>query len=469
MKYRFLSLFLLLGICLSTKAKVVLPELFSDNMVLQQSTSVKIWGKAKPDANVSIKCSWNNTPVVARSDKDGHWTAWLKTPTGSYQPQNLIISDGQALKVNNVLIGEVWMCSGQSNMEITLNGYWNCPIVNANDMIAEAGTHKGIRCLTVERNGAIAPQDDCKGTWKESNSKNASGFSATAYYFALELNKTLNVPVGILVCSWGGSTVEGWLPESILKGYSDIDLNRIKEPKDEWMKPEIMYNGMLHPITGYTVKGFLWYQGESNVGRHSTYADRLATMVKLWRQEWGEGNIPFYMVEIAPYQYGEGDRGAYLREAQYKASTIIPNSGIVCTNDLVEPYEQYNIHPKDKEHVGKRLSYLALANTYKQEGIEAYGPSYKSIEIKEDKAILSFNRAQDGFNRFDGMLGFEVAGADKVFHPATAKIVNDQQIEVISPDVSAPVAVRYCFRNFQLGNVKNTRDLPLIPFRTDNW
>lgn len=205
------------------------------------------------------------------------------------------------------------------------------------------------------------------------------------------------------------------------------------------------------------------------MGRHSTYADRLATMVKLWRQEWGEGNIPFYMVEIAPYQYGEGDRGAYLREAQYKASTIIPNSGIVCTNDLVEPYEQYNIHPKDKEHVGKRLCYLALANTYKQEGIEAYGPSYKSIEIKDDKAILSFNRAQDGFNRFDGMLGFEVAGADKVFHPATAKIVNNQQIEVISSDVSAPVAVRYCFRNFQLGNVKNTRDLPLIPFRTDNW
>lgn len=471
MKYKFISLCLLLEICVMANAKVVLPELFSDNMVLQQSTSVRIWGKAKPNANITIKSSWRTSPISAKSDKNGQWHVLLPTPAGSYRPQSLSISDGEVLNVKNILIGEVWLCSGQSNMEITLNGFCNCPIINANEMIAESGTHKGIRCLTVERKGAATPQETCKGTWKESNPKNAPGFSATAYYFAVSLNKALDVPVGILVCSWGGSTVEGWLPENILKGYKDVNLNKINDSKaNEWLKPEIMYNGMLHPIIGYTVKGILWYQGESNVGHHDTYADRLATMVKLWREAWGEGNIPFYEVEIAPWQYGgKGVSGAYLREAQFNAISQIPNSGIVCTNDLVEPYEQYNIHPKDKKHIGQRLSYLALSDTYHIEGIEAYSPSFQSMEIKADKAILSFNHTQDGFNRMDGMEGFEVAGTDKVFHKANAKMVNEKQIEVTSADVSVPVAVRYCFRDFQPGNVANTRGLPLFPFRTDDW
>lgn len=470
-KNRLLSLFLSVGICLSASAKVVLPSVFGNNMVLQQSTAVNIWGKAKPNTSISIKCSWNVKPVMTKSDKNGKWKTQLNTPTGSYKPQSLMISDGETLKVNNILIGEVWLCSGQSNMEITLNGYWNCPIANANEMIAEAGTHKGIRCMTVEKNAALSPQDDCKGSWKESNPKNAPGFSATAYNFALSINKALDVPVGILVNSWGGSTVEGWLPENILKRYSDVNLNQITDPKaNEYLKPEIMYNGMLHPLIGYTIKGIIWYQGESNVGRQQTYTDRLSTMVSLWRTLWGEGNIPFYLVEIAPFQYGgNGINGALLREAQFKAASVIPNSGIVCTNDLVEAYEQHNIHPKDKEHVGKRLSYLALAKTYKIEGIEANSPSFKSMEIKDGKAILSFNHAQDGFNRLDGMEGFEVAGADKVFHPAQAMMVNNQQIQVSSADVAEPIAVRYCFRDFQPGNVKNTRGLPLFPFRTDNW
>ncbi len=468
---RLLSLFLLLGIYLSADAKIVLPGLFSDNMVLQQSARTNIWGKAKANANISIKCSWSGKIVTTKSNEDGNWKTQLTTPAASYTPQTLIISDGEALKVNNILIGEVWMCSGQSNMEITLNGFWNCPIANANELIAEAGTHKGIRCLKVEKKGAMTPQDHCNGSWKVSNSKNAGDFSATAYHFAIELNKVLDVPVGILVCSWGGSTVEGWLPENILKGYSDIDLKKMESKTyTEWMKPEIMYNGMLHPIIGYTVKGFLWYQGESNVGRASTYADRLATMAKLWRDSWCEGDIPFYLVEIAPYQYGgDGISAAFLREAQYKASQIIPNSGIACTNDLVESYEQNNIHPKEKEQIGKRLCYLALANTYKMEGISANSPSFKSMEIKEGRAILSFNHITDGFNRLDGMEGFEVAGADKVFHSAKAKMVNNLQIEVSSSEVTEPLAVRYCFKNFQPGNVKNTRGLPLIPFRTDNW
>jgi sialate O-acetylesterase len=471
MKRILIFLLLVFGMTAGMKAKVVLPNLFSDNMVLQQNTSVNVWGWAKAGATVSIKSSWSGKAVTVRCDKDGRWTAHVATPKASYTPQTMTFGDGEnSVKLQNILIGEVWVCTGQSNMEITLNGFWNCPIAHANEMIAEAGQYTGIRCLEVEKKFVTTPRDNINATWMVSNAKNAPNFSAAAYNFAIMVNKVLNVPVGILVSAWGGSTVEGWLPENILKGYKDIDLNNITNPSyTEYMKPEIMYNAMLRPIAGYTARGFLWYQGESNVGRANTYADRLSTMVNLWRNEWGQKDMPFYIVEIAPFQYGDGDAAAYLREAQYKATQIIPNSGIVSTNDLVEPYEQQNIHPRNKKDIGYRLAYLALSKTYKVEGIEADGPSYKSMEVQGDKAILSFNHMQTGFNRMSDMEGFEMAGADKVFHPAAARMVNNLQIEVTSKEVPVPVAVRYCFRNFQIGNVASTRELPLFPFRTDNW
>ena len=228
---------------------------------------------------------------------------------------------------------------------------------------------------------------------------------------------------------------------------------------------------MLKPLVNYTIKGFLWYQGESNVGRHQTYADRLATMVKLWREEWGQGELPFYFVEIAPFEYGEGDAAAFLREAQYKAQKLIPNSGMISTNDLVADYERKNIHPKNKKQVGERLCYMALANTYGfKNSIWSNGPEYKSLEIKDGKAFVSFDFAQEGFSRENGINGFEIAGADKVFYPATAVADLGNRIIVVSSEmVKEPVAVRYCFRNFLIGNLYNHRELPVVPFRSDNW
>jgi sialate O-acetylesterase len=471
MKKHLIFFILFAWMCSSVSAKVVLPEIFSDNMVLQQSTKVKIWGKAKPNAVVTLKSSWNAKSVTTRCDKDGSWSTFISTPKASYTPQTLKISDGEAVTLSNILIGEVWLCSGQSNMDITIYGYWNCPIVNADEVIANASQYKGIRCVTIEQKGALTPQESCHGSWKVSNPKNTLGFSATAFYFAKALNKTLDVPVGVIACSWGGSKVEGWLPENILKTYPDVDLkNASNKDYIECLRPMIMYNGMLHPIEGYTIRGFVWYQGESNIGKNTKYDEKLTTMIQLWRKEWGLGELPFYIVEIAPFNYGDnGDAAAYLREYQYKVATTVPNCGLVCTNDLVEPYEQCNIHPKNKLDIGKRLSYLALSNVYKMEGIECTSPSYKSMEIKGDKAILTINNVPAGYNRMQDMEGFEMAGADKVFHPATGKIFENFKIEVSSPEVSAPVAVRYCFRNFKLGNVKSTRGLPLVPFRTDNW
>lgn len=307
-----------------------------------------------------------------------------------------------------------------------------------------------------------------------SNPENAPAFSATAFNFAMMMNQVLDIPIGIINCSWGGSMVEGWLPREIVSQYPDIDLKRDirKEEGHDWwhyMSPTLMYNGMLKPLQNYTIKGFLWYQGESNVGKHKTYAERLKTMVELWRKEWGLGELPFYYVEIAPFNSTETTASAYLREAQFKAQSIIPNSGMISTNDLVQPYEIKNVHPKNKTDVGKRLAYMALSKTYHVPGIEAYGPVYKSMEVKDGAVILSFDHAEEGFNRLSGMEGFEVAGSDKVFYPAKAEVFNNLQIKVTCDKVAQPVAVRYCFRDFQIGNVAGLRELPLYPFRTDDW
>ncbi len=468
MKTKFIPFFFALALaCSAASAKITLPEIIGDHMVLQQNTQVKLWGKARANAPVSIRASWSTQPVTAKAGADGRWTALLTTPKASYEPRTLTLSDGEALTLTDILIGEVWFCSGQSNMEMPLNGFWNCPILHANEDIAGAAQHPGIRCATVPKTPATTPQESCPGRWMTCTPENARWFSATAYHFACSLSRTLDVPVGILVCSWGGSKVEGWLPREILQGYDDIDLDKPTVP--DYLAPMVMYNGMLKPLQNYTVKGFLWYQGESNVGKHDTYAARLKTMVELWRKEWGLGELPFYFVEIAPYNYGPGEPGAYLREAQYRAQAIIANSGMISTNDLVEPYEAGNIHPRNKTDVGKRLSYLALADTYGMPTIAGRGPEYKSMEVKDAAIVLSFDHAQDGFSRLDNMLGFEIAGADQVFHPAVARTHNNLQIIVSSEEVPAPVAVRYCFRNFQVGNVAGTRELPLVPFRTDNW
>lgn len=453
--------------------KVVLPEILSDNMVLQQQTEVKLWGKAKANAQVSIRPSWDNRTYTATSDKDGKWIAKVQTPQASYNAYSITFSDGETTQLNNILIGEVWFCSGQSNMEMPLAGFWNCPIAGANETIATSAQWKGIRVATIEKNGQVEPVDNCKGSWKVSCPENAPAFSATGFHFAMMMNQVLDIPIGIINSSWGGSTVEGWLPRDIVAQYPDINLERDirKEEGHDWwhyMSPTLMYNGMIKPLQNYTIKGFLWYQGESNVGKHKTYAERLKTMVELWRKEWGLGELPFYYVEIAPYGSSENYYNALLREAQFNAQKIIPNSGMISTNDLVENYEQYNIHPKDKSNVGKRLAYMALSKTYQIKGIEAVGPVYKSMEIKDGAALLSFDNAGGGFNRMTDIQGFEIAGEDKVFYPAKAELYGGQ-IKVSSDKVPTPAAVRYGFRDFKPGNVANIRELPLYPFRTDNW
>jgi sialate O-acetylesterase len=456
------------------QAKVVMPKIFSDNMVLQQSTDARIWGYATANARVSLKTSWSGEKIVTKADAAGKWSTSIKTPKATYDPQTITISDGKPLTLSNILIGEVWVCSGQSNMEIPINGYYNCPIVGANELIATSSKYKGIRGLTVDRcYTSFTPQDTiAKGTWNISSPKTTPGFSAVAYYFGIMLNKVLDVPVGLLITDWPGSSIQCWMPERVVEQFPELDRSLLTNNKViNEIKPTLMYNGMLHPLMGYTIAGFIWYQGEGNVKHPETYAGYLESMVKSWREDWKEGELPFYYVEVAPYFYedSKGIQGALLREAQNKAAKVIPNSGIISTNDLVEPYEFTNPHPKNKLDVGNRLAYLALNHTYKIEGIASECATYKSMEIQGNKIILSFDHIDGGFNRIEDIQGFEIAGADKIFHKATARVFNESRISVESLDVSNPVAVRYCFHNFQIGNLGNTRGLPLVPFRTDNW
>ena len=277
-------------------------------------------------------------------------------------------------------------------------------------------------------------------------------------------------------CSLGGSKVEGWMPKWKLDQYPDCDVEKEKATADSvlhlWERINVMYNAMLHPLAGYTVKGFLWNQGEANVGRHADYPSRLADMVKIWRDEWRLGDIPFYLVEIPAWNYGnpDGSMAAFLREAQHKAAEIIPNSAYVSTTDLIYPYEINDIHGSKKEEIGERLSFLAANRTYNIGGIDTNYPVFKSVDLYGNKAIVHLDNIENGLTPNGDLEGFEVAGEDRVFHPAKAKeLWYNRAIEVTSDEVPDIKAVRYCFKNFSIGGIHNLKGLPLVPFRTDDW
>lgn len=464
-----LPVLFLLG--LSLYGKPLLPEILSDGMVLQQNSKINIWGKSEKGRVVEVKPCWSENSVYVTADNSGDWIAVIETPEASFTPRTITVSDGEQVVLSNILIGEVWLASGQSNMEMTLNGYRNNPVLNANESIALSAQYPAIRFLTIPKTQSFEAQTEVKGKWQVCNPSNSSGFSATAFFFAEMLHKSLNVPIGIIVSSWAGSKLEAWINREILETYPDMDLKEESVNKlapNE--RPLLMYNAMIHPIINYVVKGFIWYQGESNLGAHEVYPGRLYDMVTLWRNQWNNPRLPFYYVEIAPYAYGDSDdvRAAYLREAQFKAQKLILHSGMISTNDLVEPYELNNIHPRNKTDVGKRLAFMALNRTYGYEGIATYGPEYNSIEIRDGKAFISFDHANEGFSRLDGIEGFEIAAEDGIFFPAQA-VVNNGKVEVFREEISHPMAVRYCFKNFQIGNLAGTRGLPVVPFRTDSF
>ena len=451
-------------------AKVVLPDILSDNMVIQQNSSIKLWGTAKAKTSVKIKVSWSTVPYTCRSEKNGQWQISIQTNAASFQKHTITISDGKLITIQNVLIGEVWLCSGQSNMEMSFNGFKNQPIADANYYISNAKKESGIRMLNVVKSSSINSNSVGKGKWLESSPQNLPSFSATAYFFALRLQEQLKVPIGIINSSYGGSCIEGWLSPGNLERYTDFDFKQKIPDSMSWQRPNVMYQNMIKPFRNYIINGFVWYQGESNVERYATYAQKLQELVYLWRYTFDNADLPFYVVEIAPFLYGDLVQAAKLREAQFQGVNLMDNTAYVCTNDLVLESEATNIHPSQKKPIGVRLANLVLHDSYHFDTIHAYSPSIDQYCITNDSIVLYFKNSEQGFQFQQEFVGFEVADSTKSFISASASVGIDKNTLVIKMGNGyVPMAVRYCFKNFQLGNVKSTYGLPLVPFRTDDW
>lgn len=470
------SFLLLFVIALALQAELKLPAIFSNNMLLQQNTEVKLWGWADKGQTVSISPSWSQQEHTTKADNSGKWNLTIPTPAGSYQTYTISISDNKnKIIFNNVLVGEVWLCSGQSNMEMPMKGFKNQPILGSNEAILKS-KNKNIRLITVKRASSLSPQDDIIGEWTEATPETVKEFSATGYYYGRLLNEMLDVPVGLILSAWGGSTIEAWMSKDMLAGFNDIKLPSSEEDmKVPNRTPLLLYNSMINPIAGYTIKGCIWYQGESNYERPDQYPLLFEKMVSEWRKIWEQGEFPFYFCQIAPYNYasiapaekqGGKFNSAFLREAQYKSSQIIPYSGMVVLMDIGE---EKCIHPQNKEVGGERLAMIALGKTYGMTGFAYDSPTFKEMIIENNKAILSFDNGPMWLTAYGQELKqFEIAGADKVFFPAKAEIKRSK-VEVSSDKVSKPVAVRYAFKDFVVGDLFSTEGFPLSSFRTDNW
>lgn len=463
--------------------KVTLPSIFSDNMVLQQQTNAPVWGKANANAMVKLNTSWDGKNYSTKTDVNGKWKITVRTPNAG-GPYKITISDGEKMALNNVLIGEVWICSGQSNMEMPLKGFGaGGQIDGATDVILKAKESTPIRFYSndFDEKGwthqySKKPLDDCKGKWYTNSSVNIASASATAWFFAKYLQETLDVPVGIVIASWGGSNITAWMSEETVKPFG-VDVSHLAEEVDVTQKAKhkiacMLYNAKIAPIIGFAMKGYLWYQGEENKNNPDLYEKLFPAMVADYRAKWGMGDFPFYFAEIAPFNYDNPNSitVAKFREMQLRLIKQVPNSGIALTTDIGDPY---TIHPGNKQEVGRRLALWALARDYGKSNIGYITPIYKSMEIAQNKVIINFENEIkiNGLNPIQKQLtSFEIAGEDKIFYPAKAMIDSKtRKLSVWNDSIQTPVAVRYAFKNFAEASLFDYYGLPVAAFRTDNW
>jgi len=465
------SFILLMGV--AAKAEVKLPAFFANGMVMQRQSHANLWGTARVNKQVIVTTGWDGKQYRTKADASGKWKLAVPTPTAG-GPYTISFNDGEVTTLNDVLIGEVWLCSGQSNMEMPMMGFKNQPVEGSNMDILKS-RNPDLRLFTVKRHSTFLPQENVSGQWQEATPQSVAEFSATAYYFGRLVQEMLHVPVGLIVAAWGGSAAEAWMTADMLKAFPDAKIPRSEaDIKSKNRTPTVLYNGMLHPLIGLTIKGVIWYQGEDNCNRAQTYADMFTTLIKGWRAAWNQGDFPFYYCQIAPYDYGlitqEGQpaiNSAYLREAQAKVEFRVPNSGMAV---LLDAGLRTGIHPRKKETAGERLALLALSKTYGFEGVSGDSPYYDGLTVQGDTAMVHFGRAPMWVTckgGFESKL-FTVAGSDKVFHPAKAWVVRSK-IYVKSEEVPHPVAVRYAFENYVDGDLYGGDELPVSSFRTDDW
>ncbi len=452
------------GISSSGFGQTKIASIFNHHMVLQQNTHVAIWGTDKPNTKITISANWNEKQTTV-SDKNGHWKLHIKTGKAG-GPFTLKIMGSTNVTLNDILLGEVWLCSGQSNMEMPMNGFAGQPITGSNDILLNSDNDE-IRLFNVKRNMSTNPLDTCGGTWHVSNAETVENFSAVAYLYGKMLQEKLKVPVGIICSSVGGTRVEAWTKKEVLEQLK-FEYKKKQNPNQKIDKndPSALFNAMIQPLIPFTIKGVLWYQGESNISNASQYKERFSAMINSWRKDWSIGDLPFYFTQIAPFEYSKEFNAAYLREAQLQTMQQTVHTGMAITMDIGE---KDCIHPAQKKQVAERLAYWALAKTYGFSGFLYSGPIYKSMSVTDNKVQLEFDYAPNGLTSFGKSLSqFTIAGADRKFHPAKAEIIKGK-LTVYSENVSNPVAVRYGWENYTEGTLFNLGGLPASSFRTDNW
>ncbi|MEZ5045216.1 MAG: sialate O-acetylesterase [Saprospiraceae bacterium] len=485
-------------------AQLKLPAIFSDHMVLQQKQMNPVWGWATPGEIVKVEI--NGQSHVTKADPQGKWKIQLR-PLPAGGPYQLHI-EGERSKFffDDVLVGEVWICSGQSNMA------WPLKNTNSAALAILTANYPKIRLISVPQVGTPTVQDDFVGAWETCTPETVENFSAIGYLFGRRLYHALDVPIGLIDNAWGGSAAEAWVNRGVLEKddkYDDLmaswkktettynyeeEVKKWQKEVDEWdalkeadrktsrprkpgdilngnHRPANIYNGVLHPTIGYGIKGVIWYQGESNAGRAYQYRDLFPLMIKNWREEWGQGDFPFYYVQLADFQAEKEQPGdsdwAELREAQSMTMNQLKNVGQAVIIDLGEGRD---IHPRNKQTVADRLARWALAKDY-HKNIPFMGPTYQSMKIEGNKITLTFDQVGQGLYSFDTQepQGFAIAGADQQFVWANAKIISPTQMEIWSDGVTSPVAVRYAWANNPVCNMYSRDGLPMTPFRTDDW
>lgn len=476
----------------SARADLRLPAVFSDNMVLQQGVKVPVWGWASDGEAVAVTFQGQ---TVSAAVKDGKWKLELKRLKTGGPETFTVATTKQTIQYTNVLVGEVWVCSGQSNMEWPLSRSYQA----TNDI--NSATNTLMRLFLVTKAKADAPAEDVKGTWELCSPASAAKFSAVGYYFGRDLQAALKTPVGLIGTYWGGSPAEAWTSQKTLetnprykaeildtygsaaeKHFNALEaFNKEKAaaktagtpftkqaPRAPW-KPSELYNGMIAPLLPYAINGATWYQGESNAGRAEQYRSLFADMIRDWRSVWGS-DFTFLCVQLAPFKAIQAEPGesdwAELREAQLLATTVLPKVGMAVITDVGE---EKDIHPTKKQPVGARLALAARAIAY-DENIPFTGPLYRNIKVKDGQALLTFENVGKGLLAKDGDLkGFAICGEDGKWVWATATIKKKNTIAVSSPAVAKPVAVRFGWADYPVVNLWSQDDLPATPFRTDNF
>ncbi len=480
LKHTFAILaFTLLAVSTSqcSKADITLPKFFSDHMVLQQNASFPVWGMAEP--NQALVVRFNDSEVRAQANVNGRFSASIKTPSAG-GPYRLEIADEEnstGVILDDVMVGEVWLCAGQSNMS------W--PVEKSADASAEllsANNYNQIRLFTVEVQAADQPMEDVAKAkpWSICSADNIKDFSAVGYFFGRDLAKTLEeTPIGLINASLAGASCEAWCSMESLNAEAELEpllqyWSEIEGPTDRH-RPGTLFNGIISPLVRYPLRGVVWYQGEANVGRGKQYATLLPTLISDWRRHFSDDQLPFYLTQLAPYRYTDLPTDALpeIWDAQLKTAQTVANVAIASTMDLGSISD---LHPPNKQTVGKRLATLALAETYQSEAVLAMdsvnGPIYDSMSISNDVVRIEFRNAGAGLKNLsdcDPIGSFLICGEDREFHPASVKEIGEDWVAIVSPEVAAPESVRYCWEDTAPSLLGNSDGFPAFPFRTDDY